>query len=218
MDQITITRSARRTTISIMVNPDATVSVVAPKFCPAWSIKKFIKDNEEWINKKTTEMRLRNQNGEKKTDQLWYLGKKYAVKYRQNKLNIIEFDDGFYIASTNQARRKTYLVSWYKQQSRTIIQKRLHTLNLKAQMQFNSVQITEAETRWGSCSTDKNLHFNWKLIMAPIAVIDYVIAHELAHLVEMNHTRNFWRQVGKIFPVYRQYRTWLRRYGHLLKI
>jgi predicted metal-dependent hydrolase len=80
------------------------------------------------------------------------------------------------------------------------------------------MSIADAETRWGSCSIDKNLHFNWKLIMTPLPVIDYVVSHELAHLVEMNHSRNFWEKVRKMFPLYRQYRTWLKRNGHTLTL
>jgi len=62
-------------------------------------------------------------------------------------------------------------------------------------------------------AADKNLHFNWKLIMAPLPVIDYVVTHELAHLTELNHSRAFWERVRRMFPIYRQYRTWLKRHG-----
>ena len=67
-------------------------------------------------------------------------------------------------------------------------------------------------------SQDKNLNFNWRLIMAPLSVIDYVVAHELAHLKEMNHSRDFWETVRKMSPLYRQYRTWLKRNGDTLVI
>jgi len=151
-------------------------------------------------------------------NEVLFLGKKYQVESRLNQKNIIELSDKFYIASTRQSSIKNYLTSWYKQQARKII---LHRLNLYAQranQKYNTMSITDAQTRWGSCSSQKNLHFNWRLIMAPYPVIDYVIAHELAHLSEMNHSRSFWLLVGKIFPIYRQYRTWLKRNGDSLNL
>ena len=111
-----------------------------------------------------------------------------------------------------------YLTAWYKIQARKIIQDRVKHLSQLAKLHYNTMSITDASTRWGSCSSNKNLHFNWKLIMAPSPVIDYVISHELSHLTEMNHSRAFWETVRRMFPLYRQYRTWLKRHGHTLTI
>lgn len=147
-----------------------------------------------------------------------FLGKKYPVSIRQNAKSIVELSDKLYIASSNPIRIKRYLEVWYKQQARIIIQKRLNHYARISKLHFNTMSITDAQTRWGSCSSQKNLHFNWRLVMAPVEVIDYVIAHELAHLVEMNHSRQFWETVRKMFPLYRQYRTWLKRYGDTLNI
>ena len=113
---------------------------------------------------------------------------------------------------------KTYLESWYKQQARKIILERVHHYARVGEYTYQSVSLMSATTRWGSCSARKNLNFNWKLVMAPLEVLDYVVCHELAHLVELNHSRDFWERVRKIFPLYRQYRTWLKRHGHTLKI
>ena len=69
------------------------------------------------------------------------------------------------------------------------------------------------ETRWGSCSSEKNLNFNWKLILAPPEVLDYVVVHELCHLKEMNHSKAFWDEVGKVMPEYETYKLWLKENG-----
>lgn len=149
---------------------------------------------------------------------LLYLGKSYILETRMNKNSIVELEDKFYISSTNPQATKRYLTAWYKIQARKTIHDRVKQLSQLAGLSYNTLGITDAQTRWGSCSTDKNLHFNWRLIMAPPPVIDYVIAHELAHLIEMNHSKAFWEKVRRMFPLYREYRTWLKRHGHTLTI
>lgn len=150
--------------------------------------------------------------------QLWYLGKKYPLLIRANKKAVVELTDRFYVASTNHLVTKRYLTGWYKQQARVIIQKRVELFSKLSESRYNTISISDASSRWGSASGHRNLHFNWRLIMAPLPVIDYVVAHELAHLAQMNHSRAFWERVRKMFPLYREYRTWLKRNGDTLKI
>ncbi len=85
-------------------------------------------------------------------------------------------------------------------------------------MDYKSIRITSARTRWGSCSSKGNLSFTWRLVMAPPQVIDYVVAHELAHLQVRNHSPAFWQKVKTIMPDYLQYRRWLDAHGHLLTL
>jgi predicted metal-dependent hydrolase len=82
--------------------------------------------------------------------------------------------------------------------------------------QPNGVRISAAQSRWGSCGIRGTLHFSWRLIRAPLPVIDYVVVHELAHLVERNHSRRFWVKVATVLPDFQQPRRWLRMNGHLL--
>lgn len=149
-----------------------------------------------------------------------YLGKDYPLQVRIGQKNIIEFSDKFYFGLPNIEKSEFYLESWYKQQARKIILERVYLYSTRFGLRFNSVTVGKvaATTRWGSCSSDKNLNFNWKLIMAPLSVIDFVVVHELAHLSELNHSRSFWENVRKMLPLYREYRTWLKRNGHLLTL
>jgi len=149
-----------------------------------------------------------------------YLGKEYELDFRSGQKNIVEVEDKIYLGVPNTNRANTYLLSWYKEQARKVISERVYQYSLLAKLNFNSVNVgnVAATTRWGSCSSQKNLNFNWKLIMAPIQVIDYVVTHELAHLTELNHSRNFWESVRKMLPLYREYRLWLKRNGHMLNL
>ena len=77
-------------------------------------------------------------------------------------------------------------------------------------VQFEKIRLSSAKTRWGSCSLKGSLSFNWKLIQAPVEVLDYVVVHELAHLVEHNHSPRFWAKVAEFFPGYQQAKLWLK--------
>ena len=78
---------------------------------------------------------------------------------------------------------------------------------------YGRITIREQKTRWGSCSSEKNLNFNWKLILAPPEVLNYVVIHELCHLKEMNHSKAFWDEVEKVMPEYETYKLWLKENG-----
>ena len=78
---------------------------------------------------------------------------------------------------------------------------------------YGTVTIREQKTRWGSCSVKGNLNFNWKLVLMPPEILDYVVVHELAHRIQMNHSAAFWAEVGKILPDYRERRQWLKVNG-----
>ena len=101
---------------------------------------------------------------------------------------------------------------WYRTQGVQIIKKRAEELSPLLQVSYNRLSIRGQKTRWGSCSQRGNLSFNWKLIMAPEPVIDYVIIHELAHLKEMNHSKRFWKLVAEICPRWREHRRWLKEH------
>lgn len=78
---------------------------------------------------------------------------------------------------------------------------------------YGMISVREQKTRWGSCSTKGNLNFNWKLVLMPEEILDYVVVHELAHRLEMNHSPAFWAQVGYVIPDYRERRAWLKAHG-----
>ena len=215
MENIRIVRSVRKS-IGIRVMPDGSLTVSAPFFVNRSQIDKLLQEKETWI--KQAQQRILLHTPKRDAREYLYLGKLYPLELRPNQKNIVELEDKFYVASPNEKYVKNYLTNWYKQQARKIILERVHLYAQRLGLTYNSVSLMSATTRWGSCSSQKNLNFNWKLVMAPLAAIDYVVAHELAHLVELNHSRAFWETVRKMFPIYREYRTWFKRHGHTLTI
>ena len=104
------------------------------------------------------------------------------------------------------------LEQWYRTEAAKMINERADKLSSQMGISYRRIVIRGQKTRWGSCSHKKNLSFNWKLIMAPEPVIDYVIIHELTHLKEMNHSKRFWELVAQYCPRWREYKKWLKQH------
>ncbi len=109
-------------------------------------------------------------------------------------------------------------MNWYKDRAYEKIGQRVEWYARKYEFKYNKTKITTAQKRWGSCSSKGNLNFSWRLIMAPLPVIDYVVIHELVHLEERNHSRLFWDKVKYFYPEYPKCGNWLKENGHLLKL
>lgn len=106
-------------------------------------------------------------------------------------------------------------ISDYKKRAKIYIPDRVKTLASKYSCRYNIIKITSAKTRWGSCTSKKNLNFSYRLILCPKEVIDYVIYHELAHLTYMNHSKLFWQEVEKMMPDYKIHDKWLKDNGSI---
>ena len=108
------------------------------------------------------------------------------------------------------------LEAQYRKEARRRITERAAYFAEKMGVDYGRIAIKAAKTRWGSCSAQGNLNFHWKLILMPPAILDYVVVHELAHRIEMNHSPRFWAQVERILPDYRERRRWLKENGGLI--
>ncbi len=130
------------------------------------------------------------------------------------------FADRFYVTVADDSREAFLLplIKWYRRQARDIITRRAEEFGKKLGLDYNRICIKDQKTRWGSCSSLKNLNFNWRLIMAPVKVIDYIVIHELIHLAEMNHSPKFWRLVESYCPDYKEHRKWLRENSSNLRL
>lgn len=110
------------------------------------------------------------------------------------------------------------LVSKYKKYARKILESRVTYLQQFTGGQYTSITIRDQKTRWGSCSGRGTLSFNWRLILAPPEILDYVVVHELCHLTHMNHSKEFWALVESVIPDYKIKRKWLKENGHTLHL
>ena len=141
-----------------------------------------------------------------------YITKDARVEVRCNKrVRKADIDDKFFVHPSSDERYVyTVLEKFYKQKAKEIIAERLHKYEQIMGLYSTKFGITSANTRWGSCSGKNSINFTWKLVMADIDVIDYVGVHEIAHIKEKNHGKNFWNLVGKYYPNYKSARVYLR--------
>lgn len=158
-------------------------------------------------------------------EQFLYLGTAYSLTVSSTVEKALVFDkampdgrQGFYLNTFNHKNAETYFLNWYKKQAVELFSKRVANYAKQLKLEYQSITLSSANSKWGSCSHDNKLMFNWRLIMAPVAVIDSVIFHELAHILEKNHTKRFWRKVTMWFPAYEEKKAWLDKNGHTLVI
>jgi predicted metal-dependent hydrolase len=110
------------------------------------------------------------------------------------------------------------LETWYRRQARTEVAVRLDAAVTRAGRSYTSLQIRGQRTRWASCSTSGAMSFNWRLLLAPAEILDYVVEHEVAHLDVQDHSPRFWRLLASRSPRWREHEAWLRRHGHALRL
>jgi predicted metal-dependent hydrolase len=113
---------------------------------------------------------------------------------------------------------KRNLKKFYISSCKKIVGERISKFQIQLRVKPKTIEVVESRTRWGSCNSNKKLTFNYRLAMAPLEVIDYVIIHELCHLIHMNHDRSFWRRVGSIMPDYKVKQEFLARHGHSMSL
>ena len=145
---------------------------------------------------------------------LYYLGKSHSTEYNLLQKEPIIQESGIFTFSEKiqeTGNEKIILTRHYQQQARKYLTERVEYFARKYNLKYGDIHITSAITRWGSCSSNNNLNFPWRLLMAPREVIDYVVVHELAHTVHKNHSSRFWELVESIEPNWKTHRNHLQK-------
>ncbi len=212
---------AKRRSIALIVERDGSLTVRAPRRATMRDIEQFIREKTDWI------LRMREKlksivviparqyiDGER----FLFLGSEYELKIVKPQRPALKFDSMFALGSTAQSRGAQTFTRWYKQQAFSVFSERVAFYANRYNFTPKQVKVTSARTRWGSCSPDGTLNFTWRLVMAPLDVIDYVVLHELAHLRVKNHSPRFWKLVESMDPDYKSKRKWLRVHGEKLNL
>lgn len=220
MEEIIIKYSKRKT-LGLYVTKDAKIELRAPKGTSKITMDNFVKAHEDWINKHYLSAK---ENLDKREsfqvnygDELLFLGEKYRLIPKKEK--VMGFDgEFFYIYEGFDSQRLLKeTVKLYQNLAKEILKKRVKTIGKHMKLKPLTVKVNSAKTRWGSCSGKGNLNFSWYLIMAEKSTIDYVIVHELCHMIEMNHSQNFWNCVAQVLPEYEKEKTKLKELQKILR-
>lgn len=214
--QYTIIRSRRRT-VAIYIDGGGKVVVRAPLRAPEAIIRSFIIKKAGWIARHLSRAVKHTPHEFLEGELFWFLGQEYPLAVSPDYFRNIRFDDNqFLVSKFSQRGAKPQFTNWYKNQAQTILLAKLEHWAMQMEVGYKSMRITSAKTRWGSCSRKGSINFSWKLIMAPMFVVDYVVVHELAHILQHNHSKNFWLLVNQTYPNWREARDWLNSHGRKL--
>ena len=196
--------------LSIHIDPFGFVTVKVPKDTSKEVIVSAIESKGKWILEKIDEIGVAREIPQAREyheqGKFLYLGKECILQ------ELIE------TSKLDEEALKRDLKKFYINSCKTIVEERIKIYQKQLKVKPKVIEIVESKVKWGSCSSDRKLTFNYRLAMAPIEVIDYVIIHELCHLLHMNHDRSFWRRVGSIMPDYKEKEEYLARYGHLMSL
>ncbi|MFQ3226538.1 MAG: putative metal-dependent hydrolase [Lentimonas sp.] len=221
--EYTIKRSAKRKRLTITVERDCAVVVHAPVDVSDEKISQIVEAKQRWIREKLNHPQKYVKplhppgkelvNGESAL----YLGRHYRIELVDCRDQQVRFEQKFIIPEWLGAGRRTVLREWYQQRAAEKILPRVELLAKKMGVVYANARLVDNLYRWGSCTPNDNVHFNWRLIKAPAYVIDYMIVHELAHLREPNHTPRFWNIVRAQSPKMEKAKQWLKDHGQLLE-
>jgi predicted metal-dependent hydrolase len=198
------------------------VQAMVPLSYSPQELEIFVNSKRDWILRTSQHYsKLKERNGGLEPDSLYFLGSRYRFHVVKDRRPSTVVSDAIKLITfhvTDRRRYKQHIHEWYKQQTARIIADRLPTLASRIKVKYNKISIKNQKSRWASCSKNGNLNFNLLLVAAPSNVIDYVMIHELLHLIEFDHSQQFWQLVKEADPDYKKHREWLTNYASVIKV
>lgn len=213
--------SPKRKRLTISVERNRSVVVHAPTSTSKDKIAEIMASKKAWIYEKIHHPQkyetLFHPPGKELVngEAVLYLGRKYKIQLTDS--DNIEFEQRFLIPKALSQKKKAVLKDWFIEKAKEKILPRVALIAKELGVEYRKASIVDNRFRWGSCTPNDNVSFNWRLIKAPMYVINYIIVHELAHLLESNHTPRFWNIVRTRANSAEKAKTWLRQHGQILE-
>lgn len=216
-----VIRSGRKS-VALVVTAEAKLIVRAPYRTSMRYIEDLVRKKEKWITEKQQAAMLRNETHKVKQitsgEEFLYLGELYRLELKEGK-PFAEVQPGKLLLQLKAVEdAQPLLEAWYRKQAKLVLAERTAYYSKMTGMLPKAVSITGARRRWGSCGPKNTLNFTWRLVMAPLHIIDYVVVHELAHIQFKNHSADFWKRVASILPEYKKCRRWLADNQRLMEM
>ncbi len=220
-----IRRSNRALHARIQVDAEG-VEVVVPNHFPLRNVETFVQEKRPWIER--TLRRIRESEAlfppARLCDggELPYLGERLSLAVRvegsRTRAQVARRGSGLTVKLGPDTPLVHALEAWYRRRARAEVAARLDAAVERAGRSYSRLQIRGQRTRWASCSTSGAMSFNWRLLLAPAEILDYVVEHEVAHLDVQDHSPRFWRLLASRCNAWREHEQWLRRHGHALRL
>ncbi|SHK30574.1 M48 family metallopeptidase [Paramaledivibacter caminithermalis] len=213
----------KRKTSSLIVERDGKVKLIVSEDLSTQRIEELLEGKRYWIHSKRAQWEDLNAsrvNRQFRSGQgFLYLGSSYRLEVTEKTDKDLKLYRGrFYLRKSKLNEADELFKSFYKEKGLKKIQERIEIYKRQMGVNPKNIRIMELKNRWASCSDEGNLNFHWKCVLAPITIIDYIVVHELAHLIYKDHSDEFWNTVDKVMPDYLKRKQWLRDKGASLDI
>jgi predicted metal-dependent hydrolase len=208
-----IRRSDRARRVRVSVDADG-VEVVLPRRAAQSEAAAAVRELEPWIRRRLREVAHAREAVAARGDAVPYLGEMLEVRTEPGRTRVHR--RGAVLWAPAGAERTAALERWYRRAAHAEVADRLDRACAMAGLSYSRLTIRGQRTRWASCSRSGTMSFNWRLLLAPEEVLDYVVWHEVCHLEVMDHSPRFWALLARWCPDYREHSRWLRRHGQTL--
>ena len=221
----TVRRSDRARHARIVVDAEG-VEVVIPRRMAMRHVEPFVQEKRAWIERTLRRIRAAEEGAGIRLEDggsVPYLGRELTLRVRVEpgrvRSHVALRGDELHVAvgQPGRAPLRDALEAFYRRRARAEVAPRLDAACVRAGNSYRRLTIRGQRTRWASCSSNGTMSFNWRLLLAPEEILDYVVEHEVAHLDVLDHSQRFWRLVGRRVPRYREHERWLRRHGPALR-
>ncbi len=217
---IDILKRVSRSSIGLHITHDGKVEVRAPRFVPLFLINRFVQSKRDWIIRAKKAIA-----SQPRLPKMVYTeGKVLRIASNVYTIHLTE-GNAIVLVGTRiffprkfLPRAKIHMEAWCRIFAKKFLTQRMDKYAAQMGVVYKKISIRDTSTRWGSCSDRGTISFSYRLILADLPIIDYVVIHELAHLTYPNHKQVFWNRVEQFYPEYKHARLWLRTQGHTLKI
>jgi predicted metal-dependent hydrolase len=208
-----VRRSPRARRVRVSVDGTGEVEVVLPKRAPERAAAQAVRELTPWIERRRRTLARAAAEIARPEGTVPYLGHDLQLVAQPGRERVHRRADDLLVPKRDAAAA---IERWYRRQARAEIGPRLDAATARAGTSYTGLTIRGQKTRWASCSTTGHMSFNWRLLLAPEAVLDYVVEHEVCHLERMDHSPRFWALLESRVPDWREHARWLRRYGPTL--
>jgi predicted metal-dependent hydrolase len=215
---IPVKHSSNRKTMQLTVDRDSSLLLTAPPFVQNDVLEGFVRSKLSWVYQKLAEKSLMQKTIRPKkfvqSEGFLYLGRSYRLNLVDEQDTPLKFYQGRFHLSTNHIENARKLfIDWYVAKGVNWLEAKANDFKNRLGVEYSSVKVRDLGYRWGSCGKGQVLYFHWKTILLPAKIAEYVVVHELSHLIEPSHSADFWLCVERAMPDYKERKKWLAEHG-----
>ncbi len=215
---IPVRHSSNRKTMQLTVDRDSSLLLTAPPFVKDDVLEGFVRSKLSWVYQKLAEKSLMQKTIRPKqfvqSEGYLYLGRSYRLNLVDEQETPLKFHHGrFHLSKNHIADARKLFIDWYIAKGVKWLEAKANEFKNRLGVEYSSVKVRDLGYRWGSCGKGQVLYFHWKTILLPAKIAEYVVVHELSHLIEPSHGADFWLCVERAMPDYKERKNWLAEHG-----